>query len=332
LLLDSGLSAPTGDDGVKVNLGSPRLSFLSNKKLTIPDAVAGTGLIWDGNALAMLLGIPFRFNGDSLSLLLSNRLGLNYIDPDNTQLTIPNSYVGFGIGMKGDSANVLLSRFTIFGNNIDNILVEDGDSIQFNYNPDHLQSEPPGLSINLDSGMTSGSDGIAVWTDYAELGFNVNGQLETKSTLWGNGLYKSGDSGNVRVSEFAKVENDTVKPKTSDVAIWYGENLATGMSNGESCLPYDTTGLPMFAAGKIKRVAVTYQKSNAIDIVEVTNLNISFAATDKIRVTWDNSKEVFCIYKWTMGSHAWTKQTEIGTDTYADTHWRVSVEYYQEAQ
>jgi len=93
LRLDSGLTSSA--TGLKVWLGSPRLSFLSNTKLTIPDAVAGNGLSWISNALVVNTKSPIFVKDDSVFFYYKNPIT---VSNDSLYLTIDS---GLTIGTSG---------------------------------------------------------------------------------------------------------------------------------------------------------------------------------------------------------------------------------------
>jgi len=91
--LDSGITSSSS--GLKVWLGSPRLSFLSNTKLTIPDAVAGNGLSWISDVLTVNTKSPIFVKNDSVFFYYKNPISLSN---DSLYLTIDS---GLTIGTSG---------------------------------------------------------------------------------------------------------------------------------------------------------------------------------------------------------------------------------------
>ena len=286
----------------------------------------------------------FAFIGDSIIIKLDSgltqsitgiavntdgmRLGVN----SSKKITIKDRVAGTGLTWDGDSLIV----GTMFPLSID----ASNKYISLNYSTDQFaMSAPAGnvLRMLCDSGLYVGTNNspaaIRIKTDNVELGFNTSSQIETRSTLWGDGLYKTGDSGNVMVNEFAKIENDTVKIKTSYTMVFYGDSLTTNVtSTGTGILPFDTTGVPIIYTGKIKRITYTYQLSSGNDTVIADNQNTSVTFGDKIRASWNNGGSKFNIQKWSQSSRSWSTAIQLNFANFANKPYRVTVELYSEAQ
>lgn len=210
--------------------------------------------------------------------------------------------------------------------------------ITLNYNTDAFALQPTSnsLSLKVDSGLTTGTQYHTtpkVLKDNNELSFNSSKELETATSLWGGGLVKTGDSGNVVVNEFAKIENDTTKIKTSYTFVFYGDSLTSNVTSvGRGVLPYDTTGVPVIYTGKIKRVTFTYQLSSNNDTIKVQYENTSVTFGDKIRGSWNNGGSKFNIQKWSQSSRTWSTAIQLDFGSFANKPFRVVIELYAEAQ
>lgn len=240
--------------------------------------------------------------------------------------------VGSGLLFTAGQLKLLIAYYTMNNDRTDNILAWSGDSLQFNYNPFDFKQDGNGLALNLDSGLQQGN-GLQIKPDFSEMTFTADGSLQTATTLWGGGLYKSGDSGNVRVNEFAKIENDTVKIKTSYIKSFYGDSLTTNVTaTGLGVQPYDSTGVPVLYTGKIKRITYTYQLSSNNDTVITLSNNTSVTIGDKIRCIWVNASSEMRLQKWSQGSRSWSNSIAIPMTGFANKKWRIEVESIAEAE
>lgn len=294
---------------------------------------------WNINGLKVNVKNPIVITNDSITLAIDSGLvvGVNglsvYVDGKritrnpSKQLTISDNTGGEGLVWRGDSLNILLATKTLQNDNIDNILTFSGDSLQFNYYPYHFLSYPDGLALKLDSGLYA-INGVQLNLDHNELNFNPVSRLQTAPSLWGRGLSKIADSANVLVNEFATIQNDTVKIKTSYVLEFYGATLSPGLFAD----PYDTTGVPVLANGKIKRVTYTYRKTSLNDTVIISSNNFDVNATDKIRLQWVHGSSVMNIQRWQMSTKAWLTAISLPFPNFSSSHFRVLVELYAEVE
>jgi len=273
-----------------------------------------TGIDLDSGLIGRSTGLSV--NTDGL------RLGYN----SGKKLTILNTFIGEGIKWIGENS---------IGISVGQPLEFDSDTnLILGYNTSHfaLQTTSNDFSIVVDSGLTTGTNYFnspKIRKDNNELAFNTSKELETAPTLWGDGLIKSGDAGTVVVNEFAKVENDTVKIKTSYTLQWYDDSLKNSMTYVE---PYDSTGLPVLQTGKIKRVTWTYQLSSGNDTVVTNNLDISVNIGDKLRLYWSNGSSRFILQRWVLSTRVWSNLTNISATDFADNKWRLILELYAEAE
>jgi len=276
-----------------------------------------TGIDLDSGLIGRVTGLSV--NTDGL------RLGYN----SGKKLTILESVAGDGLSWSSNALKLNIGVFNGVGSQSQNILDILSDSLIFNYDLVQFENDPIyGLQLKLDSGL-SGLSNVKVELDYPELQFKSNGQIETAPTLWGDGLIKSGDAGKVVVNEFAKVENDTVKIKTSYTLLWYDDSLKSSMDYVE---PFDSTGVPVLTNGKLLRVTYTYQLSSGNDTVVTTTLNTTINKLDKLRLVWLNGLSAMRIQKWTLSTHSWANITNLSFNDFADSKWRIIMELYAEAQ
>lgn len=220
------------------------------------------------------------------------------------------------------------------------LLMDNDSTVGLNYNPIHFALQPTSnyFSIVVDSGLTTSSSfpydtAPKLLKDNNEFVFNSSKELEIAPALAGDGLIKSGNQINVVVNEFAKIENDTVKTKTSYIIPIYGDSLTSNVTSvGVGVLPYDTTGTPILYTGKIKRVTFSYQLSSGNDTVKVQNENTTVTFGDKIRGTWNNGGSKFNIQKWSQGTRTWSTAIQLDFTDFANKPYRIMIELYAEAQ
>lgn len=265
----------------------------------------------------------FQVNSSGISILPDHRR-LIFNDSIPTQLTISNAIAGTGLIWTSDSLCVGLSyQFTGYN---DSIWI-DMNTRQF----DLRYGESPSVNIALDSGMTYASSGattgIKPKIDYSTLIFNSLLQLVVNPTLAGGGLLMTAGVIDIIPNDFAKVENDTLKIKTSTVFTWFGDSLNSTIFYVP---PYDTLGIGMFAKGNVKRVAINYVTDNGNDTTVMNFLDASWNAYDRIALAWDNSQMKFKIYK---NKVLW--QTLAGCANLTSPYkkdWNVAMETYLEAR
>lgn len=243
------------------------------------------------------------------------------------RITITDATGGDALAWQNDSLNLIVgSPFET-----------SGDSLWLNFNTDQFSisySASPKFSINLDSGMTYDIGGIKPDLDYVTLIFNSLMQLAINPTFAGGGLLVTTGVMSIVPNEFAKIENDTLKIKSSYTYQFYGDSLTSLVTSaGVGILPYDTTGICVLYKGKIKRVTYTYQLSGGNDTVITTANNVDVNNnTDKIRCVWENGSSEMKIQIWTLASRTWSNAITLSFPNFADSYWRVVAELYAEAQ
>lgn len=291
--------------------------------------------------------LQFLYVGDSLSLDLDSGLvtgstgiavntdGLRLVYNSNKKLTLSNNLSGKGLVWEGDSLNT--RPLAPLYNYSPQLSALGGDTLTLLYT-DQMGVFTIGLVNKLytrtDSGLVDDAvNPLKVNVDYSTIEFNSSGEVTVNPDIAGDGLIWASNAVKIQPNEFAKLENDTLKIKTSYIISFYGDSLTTNVTGaGIGVLPYDSTGVPILQTGKIKRITYTYQLSSGNDTVITTTNNQSVTIGDKIRAVWVNGTSEIRIQKWSQGTRSWSNAIGLSFTDFANKPYRVIVELYAEAQ